>query len=138
MPDEAKQLKLVHSAPMPATVLVIDDDPDMVESLAMMLGDHGFPVLTANDGVRGLEMFREYKPAVVLSDILMPEQDGIEVIMTMRRERPGVKIIAISGSSRIGTTDFLTMARKLGADATLEKGRNASELLELLKAMLRR
>ena len=137
MPDEAKQLKLVHSAPMPATVLVIDDDPDMVESLAMMLGDHGFPVLTANDGVRGLEMFREYKPAVVLTDILMPEQDGIEVIMTMRRERPGVKIIAISGSGRIGSTDFLTMARKLGADAAFGKGRNASELLELLKAMLR-
>jgi DNA-binding response OmpR family regulator len=137
MPDEARQLKLVHSAPLPATVLVIDDDPDMVESLAMMLGDHGFPVLTANDGVRGLEMFREYKPAVVLTDILMPEQDGIEVIMTMRRERPGVKIIAISGSGRIGSTDFLTMARKLGADAAFEKGRNASELLELLKAMLR-
>jgi DNA-binding response OmpR family regulator len=138
MPDEAKQLKLVHSAPMPATVLVIDDDPDMVESLAMMLGDHGFPVLTANDGVRGLEMFREYKPAVVLSDILMPEQDGIEVIMTMRRERPGVKIIAISGSGRIGTTDFLTMARKLGADATFEKGHKAGELLGLLKTMLQR
>ena len=137
MPDEARQLKLVHSAPLPATVLVIDDDPDMVESLAMMLGDHGFPVLTANDGVRGLEMFREYKPAVVLTDILMPEQDGIEVIMTMRRERPGVKIIAISGSGRIGSTDFLTMARKLGADAAFEKGRSASELLELLKAMLR-
>src|SRR5580704_1538937 len=110
MPDEAKQLKLVHSAPLPATVLVIDDDPDMVESLAMMLGDHGFPVLTANDGVRGIEMFREYNPALVLTDILMPEQDGIEVIMTMRRERPAVKIIAISGSGRIGTTDFLTMA----------------------------
>jgi DNA-binding response OmpR family regulator len=138
MPDEAKQLKLVHSAPMPATVLVIDDDPDMVESLAMMLGDHGFPVLTANDGVRGLEMFREYKPAVVLSDILMPEQDGIEVIMTMRRERPGVKIIAISGSGRIGTTDFLTMARKLGADAAFEKGHKAGELLGLLKTMLQR
>jgi DNA-binding response OmpR family regulator len=138
MPDEARQLKLVHSAPLPATVLVIDDDPDMVESLAMMLGDHGFPVLTANDGVRGLEMFREYKPAVVLSDILMPEQDGIEVIMTMRRERPGVKIIAISGSGRIGTTDFLTMARKLGADATFEKGHKAGELLGLLKTMLQR
>jgi DNA-binding response OmpR family regulator len=138
MPDEAKQLKLVHSAPMPATVLVIDDDPDMVESLAMMLSDHGFPVLTANDGVRGIEMFREYKPAVVLTDILMPEHDGIEVIMTMRRERPAVKIIAISGSGRIGKSDFLTIARKLGADATFEKGHKAGELLELLKTMLRR
>jgi DNA-binding response OmpR family regulator len=136
MPDEARRLE--SARPAPATVLVIDDDPDMVESLAMMLGDHGFRVLTANDGVRGLEVFREHRPAAVLTDILMPEQDGIGAIIEMRRERPAVKIIAISGSGRVGKTDFLTIARKLGADATFEKGRNASELLELLKVMLRR
>jgi PleD family two-component response regulator len=100
MPDEAKHLKLVDSSPLPATVLVIDDDPDMVESPAVMLGDHGFQVLTANDGVRGIEMFREYKPTVVLTDILMPEQDGIEVIMTMRRERRRCGADLIAGGTR--------------------------------------
>ena len=139
MPDDVKAknstLRLVPAA---ETVLVIDDDdPDMVESLAMMLQDHGFRVLTANDGVGGLRMFREQRPAAVLTDIVMPEQDGIGAIMEMRRERPGVKIIAMSGNGRIGETDFLTIAGKLGADATFEKGRNASELVELLKGMLR-
>ena len=109
----------------------------MVESLAMMLEDHGFRVLTANDGVRGLEVFRQQRPAAVLTDILMPEQDGIGAIIEMRRERPEVKIIAISGPGRVGKIDFLTMAKKLGADATFEKGRSASELLVLLKARLR-
>jgi DNA-binding response OmpR family regulator len=124
-------------APTAPTVLVIDDDPTMVESLAMMLEDHGFRVLTANNGVRGLQVFREQRPAAVLTDILMPEQDGIGAIVEMRRERPEIKIIAISGGGRIGNSDFLTIAGKLGADATFEKGHSARELLELLKAMLR-
>jgi DNA-binding response OmpR family regulator len=125
-------------APAAPTVLVIDDDPTMVESLAMMLEDHGFRVLTANNGVRGLQVFREQRPAAVLTDILMPEQDGIGAIVEMRRERPEIKIIAISGGGRIGNSDFLTIAGKLGADATFEKGHSAHELLALLKEMLRR
>ena len=138
MPDDVRRKNsMLRLVPAADTVLVIDDDPDIVESLAMMLEDHGFRVLTANDGVRGLEVFREQKPAAVLTDILMPEQDGIGAIIEMRRERPEIKIIAISGAGRMGRTDPLAMARKLGADATLEKGRSANELLLLLKATLR-
>ena len=136
MPGEARRLDPARLVLLPATVLVIDDDPNMVESLAMMLEDHGFRVLTANNGIRGLRVFREQRPAAVLTDIIMPEQDGIETILQIRRERSEVKIIAISGAGRVGRTDFLTMASKLGADATFEKGRNASELIELLKGML--
>ena len=137
MPDDViMENSLQRLAPAGPAVLVIDDDAAMVQSLALMLEDHGFQVLTANNGVRGVEVFREQNPAMVLTDIVMPEQDGIGAIMTMRRERPAVKIIAISGASRVGKSDFLTIAGKLGADATFQKGRNASELLELLKGML--
>jgi DNA-binding response OmpR family regulator len=138
MPDEARRPESVRQPPVPASVLVIDDDPEMVESLVMLLEDHGFQVLTANNGVRGLEVFREQRPAAVLTDIIMPEQDGIGATLEMRRERPEVKIIAISGAGRVGKTDFLTIARKLGADATFEKGRSANELVVLLRATLRR
>jgi DNA-binding response OmpR family regulator len=138
MPDDVRRKNsMLRLVPAADTVLVIDDDPDIVESLAMMLEDHGFRVLTANDGVRGLEVFREQKPAAVLTDILMPEQDGIGAIIEMRRERPEIKIIAISGAGRMGKTNPLAIARKLGADATFEKGRSANELLLLLKATLR-
>jgi len=138
MPDDliAKN-SMQRLAPAGPAVLVIDDDAAMLESLALMLEDHGFQVLTANNGARGLEVFREQNPAMVLTDIVMPEQDGIGAIMAMRRERPAVKIIAISGAARVGKSDFLTIAGKLGADATFQKGRNAGELLELLKGMLR-
>ena len=94
-------------------------------------------MLTANNGVGGLQVFREQRPAAVLTDIMMPEQDGIGAIMEMRRDRSEVKIIAISGAGRVGKTDFLTIARKLGADATFEKGRSANELVVMLTTMLR-
>ena len=137
MLDAAKRLESVRPAQLRPTVLVIDDDHDMVESLAMMLGDHGFRVLTANNGARGVQVFREQRPAAVLTDIMMPEQDGIETILQLRREEPEVKIIAISGAGRLGKADILTIARKLGADASFEKGRKANELVLLLKATLR-
>jgi DNA-binding response OmpR family regulator len=138
MPDTARCPESVRPVQFRPTVLIIDDDRDMLDSLAMLLEDHGFRVLTANNGARGFEAFREQTPAAVLTDIMMPEQDGIETILQMRRERAEVKIIAISGVGRVGKTDFLAMARKLGADATFEKGRSANELVVLLKATLRR
>ena len=136
MPNDVRGKNSVERPSTALTVLVIDDDPAMVESLAMMLEDHGFRVLTASDGVRGLQVFHEQNPAAVLTDIVMPEQDGIGAIIEMRRERPEVKIIAISGNGRIGNSDFLAIASKLGADATFQKGRNVRDLLALLKAML--
>ena len=78
MPDDVRRKHSTKRlATTAATVLVIDDDPMMVESLAMLLEDHGFRVLTANNGVRGLRVFRKQRPAAVLTDIVMPEQDGI-------------------------------------------------------------
>ncbi len=94
----------------------------MRESLSMILEDYGFSVRTAADGLEGLRKFREESPSVVVTDILMPGLDGIGAIMQMRRERPAVKIIAVSGGGRIGRSDFLTIARNLGANAAFEKG----------------
>jgi len=116
------------------TVLIIDDDPAMVDSLSMMLEDHGFRVLTAPNGIRGLRVFREQRPAAVLTDILMPEQDGIETIVELRRSFPGTKIIAISG--RFRSWNYLVLAKKLGADAAFEKGRDPALLIETLNRLL--
>ena len=118
------------------SVLVIDDNPAMAESLAMMLEDHGFRVLTAESGFRGLQVFREKRPAVVLIDILMPEKDGIETILELRRLDPGAKIIAISG--RLTSWNYLRIAQELGADAAFEKGRNPAHLIETLNRLLER
>jgi len=68
----------------------------------------------------------------VITDIIMPEQEGIDTIIQIRRERPGIKIVAISGGGRIRNIDFLEMAQSLGADEVIAKPFEADELLNRL------
>ena len=116
------------------TVLLIDDDAEMLESLAMALEDHGYRVLTARNGRQGLRMFRQHQPDVVLTDIIMPEEDGIGTMLQVRRERPETRIIALSG--QLESWNYLAVAKKLGADATVAKGRNLGVLIETLEGLL--
>ena len=131
MPDETRHLEPDHP-----TVLLIDDEAAVREGLSLMLEAHGFHVVTAADGERGLAAFREHKPAVVITDILMPEQDGLGAIREMRRLRPDAKIVAISGGGKIDKSDYLTVAEKLGADVGIEKS-DIDKLLEILSTLLR-
>ena len=123
----------VEEAP---SVLLIDDDPMMLESLAMALEEYGFRVLTASSGLSGLRVFREQRPAAVLTDIVMPDQDGFETMLKIRREQPAAKVIAISG--QLDKWDYLDLAEKLGADATFAKGRDVRILVETLNRILGR
>jgi DNA-binding response OmpR family regulator len=137
MPDDIKGRESAkRPAPAAPAVLVIDDDPAVLDSLATLFEIHGISIATAQDGVAGLEVFRRTSPAVVLTDIIMPEQDGIGLIMEMRRERPGVKIIAMSGSGRIGKSDFLTVAKSLGADSVVPKPFDIDQLVTTIRGHL--
>jgi CheY-like chemotaxis protein len=113
-------------------ILVIDDDHLVRYALSKILLSYGYEVVTAADGKRGMIVLREEHPDAVITDIIMPEQEGIDTIIQIRRERPGVKIIAISGGGRIRNIDFLDMAQSLGADEVLAKPFEAEELLSLL------
>jgi len=118
-------------------VLLIDDDPGFLDSLVLLLETHGFRVVTARNGAHGLQMFRAHSPAVVVTDIMMPEQDGIGAMLQMRRERRDVKIIAISGGGTLDKTNYLAIAEKLGADAAFQK-QDTEALIETLDEMLKR
>lgn len=120
--------------PSAPRLLVIDDNPAFLRSLVRLLAVHGLDVAVARNGREGLAIFRRISPAVVLTDILMPVQDGISTLMAMRRERPGVKIIAMSGGGL--KSDFLTVAKKLGADSTVEKPFDVGELAALIRRYL--
>lgn len=111
------------------TVLVIDDDRLMRRLAARVLAKAGYRVLVATDGRKGVRLFREERPDLILTDILMPEQEGLETIRELRREAPKVAIIAMSGEGQTGTKQFLDFAIKLGADATLAKPFRAAELV---------
>jgi DNA-binding NtrC family response regulator len=117
------------------TVLLVDDDLAVLESIAMLLELRGFRVVTATNGRAGLAAFRKHSPAAVITDILMPEEDGLGAIREMRRERPDAKIIAMSGGGWVDKADYLTIAEQLGADAAFEKI-ETEKLIDALEAML--
>ena len=119
-----------------ARILVIDDDPGVRDILNQMLVRLGHDCETAPDGKEGMRIFRNNPAELVITDILMPEKEGIETILELRREFPDVKIVAISGGGAVGPEIYLTMAKELGADRTLSKPFNLRELSDLLSDLL--
>jgi len=102
-------------------VLVIDDDRSVLEMVEILLLRRGHGVTTLPDGVRALEHCRSNDVDLVLTDIHMPEQEGIETIIALRREFPGLPVVAMSGGGLMGNEECLRLARACGAAATLHK-----------------
>jgi DNA-binding NtrC family response regulator len=100
-------------------VLVVEDDPDMLELLKRMIVRLGFEAMTAVNGKDALRELRSHPISLVITDLLMPEMDGIELIRCVCVERPGLPVIAMSSASDWET--YLRAARHLGAAATLVK-----------------
>jgi DNA-binding NtrC family response regulator len=117
-------------------VLVIEDDADVLETLANILELEGYVPLQAINGREGMSLFQTQAPAVVVTDLFMPEQDGIETIINMRRLRPDAKIIAISGGGDFRNMQYLEMAGKLGATAILPKPFEPDDLVHLVSGLL--
>ncbi len=117
-------------------ILVIEDDEAIREMLRQVLGQEGFNVSTAANGRAALEVMKEQTAQLVITDILMPEKEGIETIFELRRDYPGVKVIAISGGGRFEPQTYLDLADKIGADRTLSKPFSPTHLLEVIEEVL--
>lgn len=104
-----------------ATVLVVDDDDLVRSTLRVILERAGHDVHEAANGQMATSFFRDKRPDVVITDIYMPEKDGLEVVMELRRIQPDVKIIAISGGGPNVETGLLGSAQIFGAKRTLFK-----------------
>ncbi len=115
-----------------STVLLIEDNPQMRRMVARALTMAKHHVIEATNGREGLEQFRAHRPEIVITDIVMPEIEGIELIRDIRREAPTVRIIAMSGGGITGNMQFLDFARALGADAVLAKPFRASDVVALV------
>lgn len=112
-------------------ILVIDDDVLLLRMMSRILVADGHDVVTASEGQRGMSLYRETNPDLVITDIVMPGQEGIETILTLRRDDNPVKIIAISGMD----AEMLETARLIGADDILEKPFRAHELVARVRAL---
>jgi CheY-like chemotaxis protein len=118
------------------TVLVIDDEPVVRQSLEILLETYGFQVALARNGAQGLAAFRRIEPDLVLTDIVMPVQDGIETILIMRRERPEARIIAMSGAGPVGNATYVDIAAQLGANAAVPKPLEGNKLIDAVQAVI--
>ncbi|RJR24469.1 MAG: response regulator [Desulfobacteraceae bacterium] len=106
---------------MPQRIIIIDDEPQIRAMLKQFLEIEGYEVLDAADGKEGLRL-NEKKPAdLVITDLIMPEKEGIETIKELKTSFPAIKIIAMSGGGRVGPETYLGLAKKLGAEKTLAK-----------------
>ncbi|NQV48681.1 MAG: response regulator [Rhodospirillaceae bacterium] len=118
-------------------ILIIDDDEQIREMLRDILEEiTGHPIDEAMNGVEGLAAFESNPVDLVITDILMPDMDGIEMIIQMRRKYPDIKIIAISGGGRARQMDFLKIAVKAGALRILPKPFTPKRLLEIVTELL--
>ena len=115
-----------------STILLVEDDELVRTLLRRMLERGGFAVVTASNGRDGVERFRERPVDIVVTDMMMPEMGGDELIRTLRVERPSVRIIAISGVEH----PYLRMALGLGAKATLRKPLQGDRLVETVRRVL--
>lgn len=119
-----------------ARILLIDDDDDVRTVLRLTLVHFGHTVIEASNGRAGLELFQRDGADLVITDIVMPEKEGLEVLMELRKLKPSVKIIAISGGGRGSAADYLHMAKKLGAATVLAKPFASEALMAAVNELL--
>lgn len=119
-----------------ASILVIDDNETVRQTIDNVLNAAGHAVTCAHDGAAGLEFLTNNNYDLIITDILMPNIEGIELIRSVRKNGVACPIIAISGGTKKMGQDFLKMSESLGATATLPKPFSAQELLDVVSEAL--
>jgi CheY-like chemotaxis protein len=129
-----------------ASILVVDDEPDVAEAIQSVLEHAGFTVVTANSAQHGLAAVEQQSFDVVVTDIIMPKVNGLELIRRLRTGYPRVRIIAISGGGSFGplslkpeaisTHAFIAAARDAGAEEVLTKPFDMDDLLAAVRRHL--
>jgi DNA-binding response OmpR family regulator len=117
-------------------VLIVEDDRELREMLKVALIRHKYTVLEAVDGKDAIIHFKPSMTDLVVTDIIMPDEDGLKVIMKLREIKPSLKIIAISGGGKAGPASYLNLAKALGADAIYSKPFPVSDLIARIEELL--
>jgi CheY-like chemotaxis protein len=118
------------------TILVIDDEAFMLELIRKVLESASYKVMTASTAAKGLEAYRAERPDLVITDLIMPDKDGLETIKELIAFDPGARIVAVSGGGRTGFTNVLHAAAAFGARDTLRKPFTPIQLIEMVNKAL--
>jgi DNA-binding response OmpR family regulator len=119
-----------------ARILIIDDDEVFLSAVGQLLAAAGHAVVTANDGLKGEKLFSAEPFEVILTDIVMPNREGLETIIRLHRDFPEVGVIAMSGGVASSRT-YLELAGRLGAHRVLSKPFSSDELLATIAEVIR-
>ena len=119
-----------------ARILIIDDEEVMRDLLVEIVTEAGHEATTAGTSEDGSRLAEEWKPDLVITDIFMPEEGGLEVIRKVKRSSPGTKIIALSGFDLRQEVDVFELAKKYGADEAFQKPVHARVLTESINLLL--
>jgi CheY-like chemotaxis protein len=119
-----------------AKILVLDDEPSILFMIKKMLEKAGHEVSVALNGKEGMVLFEKNRPDLLITDIIMPEKEGLETIFELRRKYPELKIIAISGGGRISPEGYLPGAKLLGANMVFQKPLVQKDFMEAVSSLL--
>jgi CheY-like chemotaxis protein len=117
-------------------VLIVEDDKELREMLKLSLLRRNFTVFEADNGKSAIAHFKPTITDLVVTDIIMPEEDGLKVVIKLRELKPTIKIIAISGGGKVGPGSYLNLAKALGADAIYSKPFSISDLITKIEQLL--
>jgi len=119
-----------------ARILVIDDEPYILMMLKKMLEKAGHEVDMAVNGEEGMELFNKYHADLIITDIVMPEKEGLETIRELKKKHPKLKVIAISGGGRVDSKEYLDSARLFGASRIFKKPFKQKEIINAVEELL--
>ena len=117
------------------SILIIEDDDYFMDLLKRLFEDEGYIVIEASNSRIALNIVQKENPDLIITDIIMEDIDGLEILMEVKKKSPEKPIIAISGGGAIGPDDYLSSAKALGADYTFTKPFPADEMLNTVKSI---
>lgn len=117
-------------------ILVVEDDQQVRELIVEMLTRGGHEVLVAEDGSAALRRFDSERVDLIITDLIMPEMEGMQTIRELRKRDPNVPLIAMSGGGRVNADDYLDTARLMGANHSLRKPFSRAALLDAVQELL--
>ena len=117
-------------------ILLVDDEESIRTMVRMVLGEENYSFDEASNGSEALSIMEEKPFDLIITDVIMPDCDGIELVTTVRKKLPDIKVIVMSGGGRVRADHYLDLAEKLGASRVFEKPFNTAELRETVSELL--